>query len=233
MNIIYALQDPNTYEIRYIGKSMRGLYRPNLHLLPCYYNSPRHETYPLYRWIRKLARKSYTPNIIIVQSFENKEHLNEAEKYWISYFKNQYPLLNTTIGGDGSLGYKYTQEQRNNLSKIRKNIPKSESFKKRMSEHWHEEHVVDDKFKQAVSNGTKSWWNNLDSSIQNKIISKNLNYAGKNKRSIIDNEGKIYISLTEAGKQNNCSPAAIRLSILENRSIRSGKTFQYNEVICG
>lgn len=37
MYLIYALQDPNTKEIRYIGRSTKGLKRPQNHLLPCYY----------------------------------------------------------------------------------------------------------------------------------------------------------------------------------------------------
>lgn len=99
-NIIYALQDPNTYEIRYIGLSSKGLLRPLEHFKR--YTTKKIAHYPIYRWIKKLARKNQVPKIIVLQEFEDKKFLQDAEIYWISYFKSiNSPLLNCTNGGDG------------------------------------------------------------------------------------------------------------------------------------
>lgn len=115
--IIYALQDPITFEIRYIGKSQKGLNRPQYHLKKFLYNK-RLQKYPLYKWIKKNIKHEAVPKILIIQEFNTAEPLNEAEKFWIDYFKKQgCPLLNMTEGGEGAPGYQFTIQDKQNISK--------------------------------------------------------------------------------------------------------------------
>ncbi len=97
--IVYALQDPISYEIRYIGKSCSGLRRPKRHFSECELKNDTN----LYKvnWIRKLKKINKKPNILIIQELNNQEELCDAEFYWLSYFKqNGSPLTNLVYKKD-------------------------------------------------------------------------------------------------------------------------------------
>lgn len=118
-NIIYALQDPRTFEIRYIGLSTKGLARPNEHLKR--FTTKKVSSYPIYKWIKKLYKLNLKPNILVIQQFEQSSHLFDAEVYWISYFKTQgSPLLNCTSGGDGVRDMVVTPEFKKKVSETTK-----------------------------------------------------------------------------------------------------------------
>lgn len=97
-NIIYGLLDPITLEIRYIGQSRVGISRPKSHMQP--------SSLKLYKtnknlnkkqaWIKSLLIKGLKPKIIILEEFDSPEYLNEAEEFWIIYFK--YIGANLTNG---------------------------------------------------------------------------------------------------------------------------------------
>lgn len=87
---------------------------------------------PLYRAIKKYGLENFDVTIIEVleASDDLKSELDEREKYYIqkynSYGKNGY---NQTFGGDGGiLGYKFTEDQRNHVSK--NSIKAAEDIKK-------------------------------------------------------------------------------------------------------
>lgn len=114
-HIIYALQDPNTYEIRYVGLTSKGYSRFEEHLMRC--NTKKVSKFPVYKWIKKLSLKNQKPNFIVVQEFLKKDYLFDAEVYWISYFKSQgSPLLNCTSGGDGVKNMIMTEELKQKIS---------------------------------------------------------------------------------------------------------------------
>lgn len=116
-NIIYGLQDPITFEIRYIGKTEKGLSRPEYHLKKFLYNK-KIQKYPLYKWVKKCIKLGKIPKILIIQQFHNSKYLNDAEIFWIDFFKKQgSPILNMTKGGDGVIGYYHTDEDKLNISK--------------------------------------------------------------------------------------------------------------------
>lgn len=97
--LIYALSDPTTNQIKYIGQSSRGMVRPRGHFYPSNYN--QRKTYKDY-WIKSLIAKGIMPVIDIIEEFNSKEELNEAEKFWISYFRYIGCILtNTAEGGAG------------------------------------------------------------------------------------------------------------------------------------
>ena len=63
---------------------------------------------------------------------ETKDLLNFWEKFYIREYNSTHPKIgyNITDGGDGSLGYKVTQEQRKKRSEFMKSHPNSGMFRK-------------------------------------------------------------------------------------------------------
>ena len=100
-NLIYALIDIRTEEVRYVGRSCSGLHRPKSHLYNCNLNDNSYKT----RWIKKNL-----PHITIkiLEEVEDKRLLDEKEIYWISQFSN---LTNSQKGGNtGPSIYKYDKK---------------------------------------------------------------------------------------------------------------------------
>lgn len=116
--IIYALVQPDTNEIRYIGKSTSGLSRPKEHFKPKNYLHGK--TYKD-KWMNKCLSNNIIPEIIILASTENKEELCNLEIEYIEKYKQMgAPLTNLTDGGEGSLGWVPSEETRKNISEGRK-----------------------------------------------------------------------------------------------------------------
>ena len=116
LNLIYVLLDPDTYEVRYVGLSTRGLERPREHIRP---SSVRRAKGYKGNWLRKLFSEGKTPLIRVIQQwfFIPYEDLCAAEVYWINYFNDLgCPLTNLCIGGQGPVGYTHTPEA---IEKIR------------------------------------------------------------------------------------------------------------------
>lgn len=93
--VIYALVDPWTKKVRYVGKSSSGLQRPRIHLTPG--RLSKDNTYKG-RWIKKCIAAGSRPEILVLEKVNSPELLNDREKYWISKYSN---LTNLTDGGDG------------------------------------------------------------------------------------------------------------------------------------
>lgn len=99
MQKIYVLKDPSTEEIRYVGKTKNSLEkRLSGHLEKS--NNLNNKWY-VANWIRSLQNKNQKPIIKLIGEFSDEE-INDAEKYYIKYFKDQgCSLTNATEGGDG------------------------------------------------------------------------------------------------------------------------------------
>lgn len=95
--IIYALLDPDTNEIRYIGKSERGIERPRQHFEPGQLKKLSKKN----NWIKSLVSKGKLPKIKILYNCSNINELNQKEIEFIAMFKNSGILTNMTDGGTG------------------------------------------------------------------------------------------------------------------------------------
>lgn len=90
---IYALRDPITKDIRYIGKANSASKRLASHIR----DSSARDT-PVYRWIRKLAKQGLIP---VIDVLEVAEDWIEAERRLIAVSRAQgCRLLNVAAGGD-------------------------------------------------------------------------------------------------------------------------------------
>lgn len=118
--VIYALIDPRTRELRYVGQSVRGVARAKSHWRT---KKERERKDHTHCWIRKLLAEGQVPEVEILETLEPSANvralLDEAEIFWLGYFRMiGANLTNHTIGGCGSYGYRHTAEAK---EKMRKN----------------------------------------------------------------------------------------------------------------
>jgi hypothetical protein len=129
---IYSLIDPETNEIRYIGKSNNPKNRLVDHIRKSKYSNVYKN-----RWISKLKEKNLSPIMNIIESVCN-DMWSEREKYWIKYYKDMgCKLTNLTDGGDGGNFGNDVNKKISEKLKGRKFTPEtlklmSESAKKRI-----------------------------------------------------------------------------------------------------
>lgn len=172
--LIYCLICPITKNYRYVGKTTGKLKdRLAKHKYDIEYFTEQ-KSHKL-NWLRKLKKLFILDELQIVQiekieiSDNDLTVLNEKEIYWIKYFKEQgCKLTNTTLGGEGILGYKHTNETKEKISeasKKRKGTKASEEAKQNISlsligntRRLNKPHT--DETKQKISNsrkGKKPW----------------------------------------------------------------------------
>lgn len=136
---IYSLNDPITNEIRYIGQTCQPLKtRLGEHL-----RKLKNKTYKV-NWIKSLIGNNLKPIIVLIEENLSKEDCNDLEIKYIRLYKELNPkLTNMTDGGEGSIGYKHSEETLAKLKEIRN---KNNTLENR----------------QKISESTKLYWLNAD-----------------------------------------------------------------------
>lgn len=118
---IYILIDPQSKQIRYVGKTTDVNRRLRRHITERFL----HDSYKD-RWIRKLIDNDFSPEIEIIDKVDKVEWAY-WEKFYISYFKYiGCELTNGTLGGDeppSTKGKKHTIESKLKMSKTKKGKP--------------------------------------------------------------------------------------------------------------
>lgn len=203
-NIIYALVDPSTQGIRYIGMSTVGLIRAKSHLYPSNYNTRKQR---VYSWIKYCFKNGIKPEIVILEEFADIKliDLYAEEQFYISYLKSLgCNLTNSQDGGPGygkkgqipwNLGKKHSQESINKM--------KITCSKRTM---------------------TQEKLNQLGNARVN-IISR-----GYEKKKVIDQFGNIYSSVLEAAKTIGTSSSNISAVCKKKLGKKSLKGFVFNYI---
>lgn len=93
MTAIYGLHDPETGELRYIGKANDPAKRLKSHV-----RDARRRNTPLYSWIRKLAASGLLPEMRVMSEVPEQDWPQE-ERRLIALHKSRR-LLNVAEGGD-------------------------------------------------------------------------------------------------------------------------------------
>lgn len=109
---IYVLKDPETLEVRYVGKTKLSLEKR----LKCHLNLKTKD----YRgcWFQSLKNKELIPSIESIEKVSD-ETWSEREMYWIQYYKKLGAKL--VNGNDGGLGgHNPTAEVRAKMSAAQK-----------------------------------------------------------------------------------------------------------------
>lgn len=114
---IYALTDPRTEEVRYVGVSVRPKARYNEHLSNAVKGGRTHRDC----WIRSLIYQEIRPGYLVLEEVP-EESWQERERYWIAYYRERGHLTNITDGGEGLPGYVPTPELRLKWSQMRKGV---------------------------------------------------------------------------------------------------------------
>lgn len=96
MTYIYALLDPRTERVRYVGKSENLTRRLREHLAD---TSPCHRVH----WLRQLSELNLLPTLVVLeQCSELNWQLRERD--WIAFYRSiGEPLTNGTDGGEGGM----------------------------------------------------------------------------------------------------------------------------------
>lgn len=159
---IYALIEPDTRLIRYIGKSIRPLARLRAHIND---KSICHRT----NWIKSLKERGLEPALLIIEEIIGEWPWQEAEMFWIAYAKKHgWPLVNSTDGGDGVcnlsgeskermaktwLGRKHKPESRAKMSAANKGKLHTEEYKQYMREIMRDRQFTDEwRHKLSIAN---------------------------------------------------------------------------------
>lgn len=119
--LIYVLKDPDTLEIRYVGKTVSSLItRLGQHI----YDSKKSKNHRAY-WIKKIIDSGKIPIIEQIDSCSWKDSAGMETFYIQKYRSEGYNLINATDGGEGTLGLKISEEVREKHKKAsRANTPK-------------------------------------------------------------------------------------------------------------
>lgn len=135
---IYSLNDPDTLEVRYVGKSNNPWRR-----LPGHLNDTK-RTHKV-NWIKSLKAIDKKPTLLIIEQVDI-DQWEEAEMRWIAHYRSIMgeKLTNTTDGGDGvkgpligakisaaKMGHPVSEETRQKLSIAKRNP--SEEIRKKLS----------------------------------------------------------------------------------------------------
>lgn len=91
---IYALKDPETKDIRYVGKANNPKMRYHQHV-----NGHDLTNNHKRGWINSLIEKGFVPEMMILEETDENQW-EDREKYWIKYgLDNDWPLTNISAGG--------------------------------------------------------------------------------------------------------------------------------------
>lgn len=229
---LYALVDPRTEEIRYIGKTIQSAEkRFRDHISDARQNFNTHKC----NWIRSLLDQDLLPILMILRNdIELEDHLNTEEISMIAFCREiGMRLVNSTNGGDGVSGLKITPETRAKMAKAKIGKPGprlgksvtqetrdkiSQSLKGRvgcnLGKHWSEE------TRQKISAG-----------MMGKIIPQEQRVRRSRAvggRSVVDEKGNVYLTLGEAAAATGVSKGTIWHTINGGKGLsRCGHKFKY------
>jgi group I intron endonuclease len=128
------LVDPETREVRYVGKSVDPENRFHAHLAPSHLKDRTHKN----AWLRRVVGHGLRPVLLILEEVPAGEDENARERFWISFYREcGARLTNGTDGGDGTLGRIVSDETREKMARAqrgKKGPPQSEETRRKKSE---------------------------------------------------------------------------------------------------
>lgn len=124
---IYALLDPISNKIRYIGCTSQDVnVRLKQHL------KDRRKSHKV-NWINKLKKKNLIPKIYIIEKV-SKSNMFDREVFWINFYRSKTKLTNATNGGEGVVGYIFSKKQKTIISRNTKKALKCPNIRKKISQ---------------------------------------------------------------------------------------------------
>lgn len=115
---IYALKDPDTKEVRYIGETCNMAHRYAGHL-------GKSDGTDKCKWIQCLKSNGKLPVMDVVE-VTTRDKKREREEYWIAYFKGAgFSLLNSENWGGGREGAGRPTKYGEPVKRIMSQVPQS------------------------------------------------------------------------------------------------------------
>ncbi len=125
---IYTLTDPNTQQVRYVGKTINPKVRFRSHK-----KDKKGRSYRV-NWIKSLRKQKLFPIFEILDIVDNNDW-EFWEQYWICQFKVWgFKLVNANAKGTGAINFKHSEETKKRISISSTNRKHSEETKKLMSD---------------------------------------------------------------------------------------------------
>lgn len=182
---IYALIDPLTNQVRYIGKSVDPVTRFQAHC------NDSVETWRT-NWIHSLAKRGARPILLLLDRLADSDDWQSAERAWIAFGRERgWPLTNCTDGGDGVvnlppeirqrmsqlwLGRKHKPESIVKIGAASKGRTHSEEHKRRMSEIM-SQRVFTEQHRRRLSLGTRKLSDEQVREIRRRLNAGERQYA--------------------------------------------------------
>lgn len=198
--VIYALSDPRTGEIRYVGKSCNGLKRARSHSYP---GVLRRDRTRCGNWIRSLQAAGLAPVVEEIEEHVDHDALWVAERFHIARFRSLgVNLTNHTDGGEGCPGKKMGPEQREKLRLV--NLGNKHALGKKQVLSDEQRATLRKRAAQRSSNlvvrakiaVTLTGKKQSLETIAKRVVSS----MGKNNKPVIDSNGVVYESGKAAAK---------------------------------
>jgi group I intron endonuclease len=222
MFIIYALRDSETGDIRYIGKSVKGIVRPKEHWRRRY--EPKYSTIHVYRWLRKCTNP---PLIEVLEECQTKAELSIREQVWIAVYSATGRLTNMTKGGEGTIGRRHSEETRRKLSLAKKGKP-GHSRGKKMSEEQKAKlrnKVVTEEARKAYSLAQKRRMQRPEE--REKLLKGLADVRQKRMKRVRCSDGRLFNSIREAARMTGIASSNI-IAVLKGRYRQAkGLVFEY------
>lgn len=183
--LVYALSDPRAPDdFRYIGMSSCGISRPKSHLKPSSWKKWGHRN----NWLKSLSKEGHFAQITILLYEDSLMSVRFSEIFLIQWARLfGFNLTNQTDGGEGTLGYHPTDENRRRSSERVKGTTRGP-----MPEAW----------RQALSRarlGSRPWNKGIPRTEECK---QKISKANKGKKKNITDETRRRWKISRSGTNN-------------------------------
>lgn len=127
---VYGLVDPRNNQLVYIGQTNKGIERIERHSYCCL----KRENPKKVKWVKELRKFNLMFEVIYFEYCNDQEELNQAETFYIQYFRGLgSPLFNYNDGGDNHIRAKMTPERLKDHKILMKQVMNKPEVKRRMS----------------------------------------------------------------------------------------------------
>lgn len=181
---IYSLNDPITNEIRYIGLTKKKLETRLCEHISGSKSTKSSKTYKK-NWIKSLLDKGLEPVINLIESSLTLNEVKEREIFYISLFKKTCRLTNATEGGDGTSGYKLSEESKRKIGeKNKKSLTGrklSETHRENIGKAREGMHLSQESKDKLAKKVKQEWANNVErlAEMKARTGANNPNWGGK------------------------------------------------------
>lgn len=190
---IYGLFDPKFYEIRYVGQTRQGQYRPWQH---CYSRSLK-KNLPVHSWIKSVIRQRRKIKWKILEVC-SPDDLDEAEINWIKRLREDgCRLTNLALGGRTNHGCIPWNKGKKNCYSLETRLAMR---KKKIGRKWSAEQKK--RFKASVRTGKQQGLNRMGECFSRPVI--------------CTTDGKRFPSMSDAAKHYGYQVHLIR-RLIKNR----------------